>query len=211
MRGMRTAKFMPGIKHGQRFFEGSWLPQIRNGYSRAIPIRCLRAFVEKAVKSCDRARSYFGACPDLFAWFAPDIRRMWAVRTAAYEFEWWRYDTLEYWGNLPARTMGVARTARNRYLYYLSQARYHGNCGVLKDGGLSLYSWLYRLKCGLYQNSKPVEYGLVATGLKKRLYILQWLILSLLPLGFNDLNPLFSLFLLFKSQTQDFSEYSHLS
>ena len=39
MRGLQTAKFKPGIQRGQRFVEGSWLPPMETGYTRAIPIR----------------------------------------------------------------------------------------------------------------------------------------------------------------------------
>ena len=49
MRGLRTAKFKPGIQRGQRFVEGSWFTPMVNGYSRAIPIRSLPAFTVKSV------------------------------------------------------------------------------------------------------------------------------------------------------------------
>lgn len=37
------------------------------------------------------------------------------------------YDTLAFWGELPERTLAVARTARNRCLYGLPAADAHGN------------------------------------------------------------------------------------
>ena len=40
MRGLATAKWRPGIQRGQRYVETSWLTPLKNGFSRAIPIRC---------------------------------------------------------------------------------------------------------------------------------------------------------------------------
>lgn len=128
MRGMNTAKFKPGIEPGQRFFEGSWLPQMVNGYSRAIPIRCLSAFVEKAVESRDGARTEVKACLT----FLHDLRRH--LDEAGRSEQWLMslndggYDTLDYWGNLPSKTIGAVRTARNRCLFYLPPKEAHGNC-----------------------------------------------------------------------------------
>jgi hypothetical protein len=49
MRGLRTAKFKPGIERGQRFIEGAWLTPRVDGYRRAIPLRCLPAFTAKSI------------------------------------------------------------------------------------------------------------------------------------------------------------------
>ena len=49
MRGLRTAKWQPGIQRGQRYVEESWLTPMEHGYSRAIPIRSLPAFTAKSV------------------------------------------------------------------------------------------------------------------------------------------------------------------
>jgi hypothetical protein len=57
MVGLKTAKFKPGIQRGQRFVEGSWLTPLVNGYSRAIPIRCLSAFTSKSVPSAEEPRT----------------------------------------------------------------------------------------------------------------------------------------------------------
>ena len=49
MKGLNTAKFKPGTQRGQRFVELSWLPKVINGYTRALPFRCLAAFTQKSV------------------------------------------------------------------------------------------------------------------------------------------------------------------
>ncbi|MEZ4663254.1 MAG: transposase [Caldilineaceae bacterium] len=58
MRGLRTAKFRPGIQRGQRFVEGSWLPPIVKGYSRALPIRSLPAFTAENGAVCGGGAVY---------------------------------------------------------------------------------------------------------------------------------------------------------
>ena len=68
MRGLQTAKFKPGIQRGQRFVEGSWLPPMENGYSRAIPIRCLSAFTSKSVASEDGPRTEVEAALSILHW-----------------------------------------------------------------------------------------------------------------------------------------------
>jgi hypothetical protein len=68
MRGLNTAKFKPGIQRGQRFVEGSWFTPIVNGYSRAIPIRCLSAFTEKAVASQEGSRTEVSAGLTFLQW-----------------------------------------------------------------------------------------------------------------------------------------------
>jgi hypothetical protein len=44
----RTPVWRPGMHRAQRFFNGSWLLPPEQGYSRAIPLRWLAAFTEKA-------------------------------------------------------------------------------------------------------------------------------------------------------------------
>jgi hypothetical protein len=44
-----TAVFKPGIQRAQRFLDLSWLVPLAEGFSRAIPLRWLPAFPEKAV------------------------------------------------------------------------------------------------------------------------------------------------------------------
>jgi hypothetical protein len=48
MSGMNTARFRPGLQRGQRYVEGSWLTPLADGYSRAIPIRCMTAFTQSS-------------------------------------------------------------------------------------------------------------------------------------------------------------------
>jgi hypothetical protein len=128
MRGVATAKFKPGIQRGQRYVEESWLTPMKNGFSRAIPIRCLPAFTEKA-EPCEgeAPRTEVATGLVILKWtrsVLDAVGRTMQRLVALYDGS---YDTLEFWSGLPARTVAVVRTARNRCLYYLPSKDAHGN------------------------------------------------------------------------------------
>lgn len=127
MRGLRTAKFKPGIQRGQRFVEGSWLTPVVNGFSRAIPLRCLSAFTVKAVKSEEEPRTEVGAALVFLAWVRKIMDDMGRQAQWLVSLHDGSYDTLDYWQQLPKRTIGIVRTACNRALYALPPADAHGN------------------------------------------------------------------------------------
>lgn len=126
MRGLRTAKFKPGIQRGQRFVEGSWLTPMVNGYSRAIPLRGLSAFTEKAVPSAEAPRTEVAAGVTLLKWVRQQMDEAGRAAQRLLSLQDGSYDTLAFWGELPERTVAVARTARNRCLYRRPTADAHG-------------------------------------------------------------------------------------
>jgi hypothetical protein len=48
LRDSRFSAFRPGIHRAQRFLHGAWLTPLKEGFSRAIPLRFLPAFPAKA-------------------------------------------------------------------------------------------------------------------------------------------------------------------
>jgi len=128
MRGLNTAKFMPGIQRGQRFVEGSWITPVVNGYSRAIPIRCLPAFTMKAVASEAGARTEVEAGLTFLHWTRQQMDKRGRTEQTLVTLNDGSYDTLKFWPGLPTNTIGIVRTARNRCLYELPSATAHGNC-----------------------------------------------------------------------------------
>lgn len=128
MRGLQTARFMPGIQRGQRFVEGSWLTPIVNGYSRAIPLRCLSAFTAKSVPSADEPRTEVVAGLKLLHWAREGMDTLGRIGQCLLALLDGSYDTLQLWSELPPRTVAVVRTARNRCLYELPTVGAHGNC-----------------------------------------------------------------------------------
>lgn len=151
MRGLNTARFKPGIQRGQRFVEGSWLTPIVNGYSRAIPIRCLSAFTVKSVPSeNDQPRTEVKAGLAFLQWTREQMDAAGREGQTLLTLNDGSYDTLEFWPGLPERTIGVVRTARNRCLYALPAADAHGNCKY-GDKAPAPHLWLKKRKGFRYQ------------------------------------------------------------
>lgn len=127
MRGLNTAKFKPGIQRGQRFVEGSWFTPIVNGYSRAIPIRCLSAFTEKAVANQEGSRTEVSAGLTFLQWTRQQMDTLGREAQALLSLNDGRFDTIQFWRELPGRTIGVVRAAKNRSLYQMPAKDAHGN------------------------------------------------------------------------------------
>ena len=151
MRGLNTAKFKPGIQRGQRFVEGSWLTPLVNGYSRAIPIRCLSAYTAKAVPSAEKPRTEVEAGLTFLKWTRTEMDQKGRSQQTLVTLNDGSYDTLKFWAELPERTIGVVRTARNRCLYELPPATAHGN-RKYGDKAPAPYKWLKKRKGFKYQD-----------------------------------------------------------
>jgi hypothetical protein len=106
LRAPRTAVFRRGIHRAQRFLHGAWLPAIQEGYSRAIPLRFLPAFPEKAVWAEVAPCKEWAAGLQFVTW----VRQQLVVLADG------AYDTIELWRGLPERTVAMIRTAKNRRL-----------------------------------------------------------------------------------------------
>jgi hypothetical protein len=151
MRGLATAKFQPGIQRGQRFVEGSWLTPMVGGYSRAIPIRCMSAFTAKSVPSQEGSRTEVAAGLAFLSWTREQLDKAGRTGQCLLSLNDGTYDTLEFWGELPPRTIGVVRTARNRCLYSLPEAGAHGNCKYGQKAPAP-HLWLKQRKGFSYQD-----------------------------------------------------------
>jgi hypothetical protein len=151
MRGLSTAKFKPGIQRGQRFVEGSWLPPIVNGYSRAIPIRCLSAFTEKSIPSREGFRTEVTAGLDFLKWTRQQMDNRGREAQMLLTLNDGRFDTIQFWRELPERTIGVVRTAKNRCLYELPAEDAHGN-RKYGDKADNPSAWLKKRKGFTYQD-----------------------------------------------------------
>ena len=146
MKGINTASFKPGIERGQRFVETSWLTPLHNGYSRAVPLRCLSAFTEKAVASkSDPPRKEVAAALESMAWIRAVMDRSGRQEQRIVSLNDGNFDTLDFWPGLPDNTVAIVRTARNRSLYYLPAADAHGN-RLYGDKAPSPHKWLKKRK-----------------------------------------------------------------
>ncbi len=151
MRGLNTARFKPGIQRGQRFVEGSWLTPLVNGYSRAIPLRCLPAFTAKSVSNeAAEPRTEVQASLEFLQWAREEMDKGGRSEQMLVTLNDGSYDTLEFWPGLPTRTVGVVRTARNRCLYELPPAQAHGN-RLYGPKAPAPHEWLKQRKGFTYQ------------------------------------------------------------
>ena len=88
-----------------------------NGYSRAIPIRCLSAFTIKSVPNeAEEARTEVQAGLTFLQWTRVQMDQAGRQNQTLLTLNDGSYDTLEFWAGLPEGTVGVVRTARNRCL-----------------------------------------------------------------------------------------------
>ena len=152
MRGLRTAKFKPGIQRGQRFVEGSWFTPMVNGYSRAIPIRSLPAFTVKSV-ACEgtEPQTEVDAGLTFLKWTRQQMDDAGRQAQRLVTLNDGSYDTIRFWSELPERTIGIARSARNRCLYELPPADAHGN-RKYRDKAPAPYTWLKKRKGFTFQD-----------------------------------------------------------
>lgn len=112
----KTAPFRRGIHRAQRFEHGAWLAPIEEGYSRAVPLRCLPAFPPKAVASCARACREWEAALEFVEWVRGGLDGAGRHRQGLMVLGDGAYDTVGFWQGMPERAVGIVRTARNRRL-----------------------------------------------------------------------------------------------
>lgn len=119
-KALGTAPFKPGLARAQRFVHLSWLTPREAGYSRAIPMQMIAAFPEKAVAAEEKKRKDWEAGIEGLCWVRQELDKVgrkgqWILALVDGGFE----RTLEFWRQLPERTILLGRTARSRVLYEL--------------------------------------------------------------------------------------------
>jgi hypothetical protein len=119
-KALGSAAFKPGLARGQRFVNLSWLTKLEEGYSRAIPLQMIPAFPEKAVEAEEKKRKDWEAGLEGLSWVRQQLdatgrveEKILAVVDGGFE------RVVEFWRQLPERTILLGRTARSRVLYKL--------------------------------------------------------------------------------------------
>jgi hypothetical protein len=117
LKALGTAPFRPGLARAQRFVNISWLAPLVAGYSRAFPLRMLPAFTQKAVGKEEHKRKDWEAALLGIGWVRQQMdlagraaQRLLVLVDGGLE------RPVEFWRQLPERTLLLARTARNRSL-----------------------------------------------------------------------------------------------
>jgi hypothetical protein len=119
LRSLRTAVFKAGIEHAQRWFNGSWLVPAEAGYSRAVPLRWLPAFPEKAQRRVTAACKEWEAALAFLRWLRVQLVKHGRAAQRILMVADGGYDTLPLWQALPDGVILLARSARNRVLHQL--------------------------------------------------------------------------------------------
>lgn len=121
-KALGSAPFKPGLARAQRFVHLSWLTPLVEGFSRAIPLQLLAAFPEKAVAAAEPKRKDWEAAIAGLRWVRQQLdgagrqaQRLLVLVDGGFE------RVVEFWRQLPERSVVLGRTARSRVLYALAQ------------------------------------------------------------------------------------------
>lgn len=122
LKDTRFSAFRPGIHRAQRFLHGAWLTPLQAGFSRAIPLRFLPAFPPKAVQAEPPARREWEAGLAFLDWLRAGLDAAGRYTQGVLALADGSFEVLEVWRGLPERVILIARTARNRRLFWLPKA-----------------------------------------------------------------------------------------
>lgn len=129
LRDSRFSAFRPGIHRAQRFLHGAWLTPLQEGFSRAIPLRFLPAFPEKANPAETPHRREWEAGLVFLRWLRAGLERLGRQAQTILVLADGGFDVLELWRGLPHNVILLTRTARNRALFSLPQPEPHPGPG----------------------------------------------------------------------------------
>lgn len=116
LKSARSPVFKPGIHRAQRFVHGCWFTPMEKGFSRAIPLRFLPAFPEKAVKAEAAPCKEWEAGVAYVNWVRQELDQVRSEQAMLWLADG-SYDTVEMWQSAPERMTAAVRTARNRVLH----------------------------------------------------------------------------------------------
>ena len=112
----RNPPFKIGIHRAQRFLNGSWLTPLVQGYSRAIPLRFLPAFPDKAVRKQHPAAKEQVVGLAFVDWLRTQLDRAGRAEQTLLCLADGGYDKPDFWKGLPHDSVALVRTAKNRAL-----------------------------------------------------------------------------------------------
>jgi len=118
----RNPPWKISIHRAQRFLNGSWLTPLQQGFSRAIPLRFMPAFTEKAVTEAHPPIKEQVAGLGFVVWIRQQLSRAGRSGQRLLCLADGTYDKPDFWKGLPEQTTALVRTARNRALCYLPGA-----------------------------------------------------------------------------------------
>jgi hypothetical protein len=118
----RNPPWMISIHRAQRFLNGSWLTPLANGFSRAIPLRFLPAFTEKAVTKAHEPHKEHLAGTAFVQWVRCQLDAADRALQTILCLADGSYDKPDFWLGLPTGVVALVRTAKNRALCHFPSA-----------------------------------------------------------------------------------------
>jgi hypothetical protein len=113
----RTPKWKVGIHRAQRFLNGSWLTPLAAGFCRAIPLRWLPAFPDKAVTGAHAPHKEHLAGLTFVQWVRSQLNAHGRTAQQVLCLADGSFDKPDFWRGLPDHVTALVRTAKNRALY----------------------------------------------------------------------------------------------
>ena len=107
-----------GIHRVQRFLNGSWLTPLSTGFCRAIPLRFMAAFPDKAVLKAHAACKEWAAGVAFVTWVRSQLNAQGREEQRVLCLADGAYDKPDFWRGLPLNVTVLVRTAKNRALCY---------------------------------------------------------------------------------------------
>lgn len=127
LKSPRTPVFYPGIHRAQRFVHGCWFTPLAKGFSRAIPLRFLPAFPQKAQAAPVAPCKEWEAGVAFVSWIRRQLDRVGRDAQQILYLADGSYETAALWNALPQGVTAALRTARNRAVYaYLPPSQRKG-------------------------------------------------------------------------------------
>ena len=123
----RSPVFKRGIHRAQRWFNGSWLTPAENGYSRALPLRFLPAFTQKARRQITEPCNEWEAALVFLHWLLATLAKLGRAAQPVLMVADGSFETLPLWQGLPDGVILLARSAKNRVLHELVPEGAHAN------------------------------------------------------------------------------------
>lgn len=123
----RTAVFAKGLAWAQRWFHLAWLTPPEGGYSRAIPLRWIPAFTPGSKRKVTPSLSETEAARVSLQWLKENLKKLGRASQSVLMVGDGRYDNTNLWRGLPEGVILMARTARNRKLYFLPTSEMRKN------------------------------------------------------------------------------------
>jgi hypothetical protein len=159
----RTPPWKPSSHRAQFFSHLAVLLPRWRGYSRAVPLRLVPAFPPKAVPGAATPQTEAQAAVEHVAWLREELDAAGRAERVVLALGDGRYDTLALWQALPARTVLVARSSKDRVLYELPPAgarrnRRYGERAPRPDAWLAQRRGWARTSLEVRGRSIPLRY-----------------------------------------------------